>query len=133
MRPSMRFSGPVLGSPDPIRLAEFYEKLMGWPIVEREGEAPGEEGWALIRNAEARLKLEFQYEPFHRPAVWPPIEGEQQMQIHLDIAASDLDAAVALALEAGASLASYQPQDDVRVMTDPDGHVFCLFADPLQS
>jgi len=129
----MRFSGPVLGSHDPIRLAEFYEKLMGWPIVEREGEAPGEQGWALIRSEEARIKLEFQYEPFHQPAVWPPIDGEQQMQIHLDIGVPDLAEGVAWALEAGAREAGYQPQDDVRVMTDPDGHVFCLFADPLQS
>jgi catechol 2,3-dioxygenase-like lactoylglutathione lyase family enzyme len=128
----MRFSGPVLGSPDPIRLAEFYERLLGWPIVDREGDAPGEDGWAVIRNPEARLKLEFQYEQFHRPAVWPPIEGEQQMQIHLDIGVQDLDAGVAWALGAGARLASHQPQDDVRVMTDPDGHVFCLFEDPPQ-
>ena len=26
----------------------------------------------------------------------------------------------------------HQPQDDVRVMLDPSGHVFCLFADPLE-
>jgi catechol 2,3-dioxygenase-like lactoylglutathione lyase family enzyme len=129
MPPRVRFSGPVLGSPDPIRLAEFYERLMGWPIVEREGDAPGEEGWAKIRSEEAGIKFEFQYEPFHRRAVWPPVEGEQQMQIHLDIGVPDLAEGVARALAAGASEAAHQPQEDVRVMLDPDGHVFCLFRD----
>jgi hypothetical protein len=27
----------------------------------------------------------------------------------------------------GATLAQVQPQDDVRVLLDPDGHPFCLF------
>jgi hypothetical protein len=27
----------------------------------------------------------------------------------------------------GATQAAYQPQDDVRVLIDPDGHPFCLF------
>ena len=31
------------------------------------------------------------------------------------------------AQEAGARSASYQPQEGVRVMLDPDGHPFCLF------
>lgn len=28
----------------------------------------------------------------------------------------------------GASVADHQPQAEVRVMLDPDGHPFCLFA-----
>ena len=47
--------------------------------------------------------------------------------LHLDILVDGLDAAGAHALEAGAVLASYQPQDDVRVYLDPAGHPFCLF------
>ena len=33
--------------------------------------------------------------------------------------------------DAGATLADYQPQEDVRVMLDPAGHPFCLFQGPL--
>ena len=44
----------------------------------------------------------------------------------MDIAVNDLDAAVAWAIEAGATLADYQPQERVRVMPDPAGHPFCL-------
>jgi hypothetical protein len=47
--------------------------------------------------------------------------------MHLDIAVEDLDAATAHAAAAGAVLAGYQPQDDVRVHLDPAGHPFCLF------
>ena len=87
----MRISGPVLGTSDPIGLAEFYERFLGWPIVEREGEGPGEEPWAKVRSEELGLKIEFQYEPHFTPPVWPPVPGEQQMLIHLDIGVPDLD------------------------------------------
>ena len=50
------------------------------------------------------------------------------MMIHLDIEVDNLDDGVAWAIEAGATLAEHQPQDDVRVMLDPAGHPFCLFA-----
>jgi len=39
----------------------------------------------------------------------------------------DLDGAVAHAVAAGAALADFQPQDDVRVCLDPAGHPFCLW------
>jgi hypothetical protein len=45
----------------------------------------------------------------------------------LDIAVDDLAAAPARAVALGAIEAAFQPQDDVRVMLDPDGHPFCLF------
>lgn len=48
------------------------------------------------------------------------------MAMHLDIGVDDLDAAVAWAVEAGASLAEVQPQQHVRVMLHPHGHPFCL-------
>jgi hypothetical protein len=36
-------------------------------------------------------------------------------------------ACVARAAGAGTSLASYRPQEHVRVLLDPPGHPFCLF------
>ena len=56
--------------------------------------------------------------------------GDQRMQLHLDLAVDDLDAATAHAVEVGARLAEHQPQDDVRVLLDPAGHPFCLFRRP---
>ena len=49
------------------------------------------------------------------------------MSVHLDLEVDDLDAAVAHAVDAGAELASYQPQENVRVLLDPAGHPFCLY------
>ena len=49
------------------------------------------------------------------------------MQLHLDIEVDDLDAGVAAAVALGATVAEFQPQDDVRVCLDPAGHPFCLF------
>ncbi len=49
------------------------------------------------------------------------------MQLHLDFQVEDLPAAVARAEALGARQADHQPQDDVRVLLDPDGHPFCLF------
>jgi len=130
-RPPMRLSGPVLGSSEPLALAHFYSRLLGWPITDREAGTTGdaERGWAMIRSPSRELKLEFQYEPYFRPPVWPPVEGEQQMLIHLDIGVPELEAGVAWAVQAGATVAEHQPQEDVRVMRDPSGHIFCLFTD----
>jgi hypothetical protein len=49
------------------------------------------------------------------------------MQLHLDIEVQDLASAGAEAEAAGAVLAEFQPQEDVRVYLDPAGHPFCLW------
>ena len=73
--------------------------------------------------------LNFEYEADYVPPVWPSVAGAQQIMEHLDIAVGDLVGTVAWAMAAGATLADYQPQQDVRVMLDPAGHPFCLFLD----
>jgi hypothetical protein len=65
---------------------------------------------------------------YQRP-VWPNVDGRQQIMLHLDFEVSDLTASVAHAVELGAELADFQPQDEVRVLLDPAGHAFCLYAD----
>jgi hypothetical protein len=129
-RPPMRLSGPVLDAADPVGLARFYERLLGWTMTESEGPRAGyppEDGWARIISPSGHLKIEFQWEQHYTPPVWPPVEGEQQMMIHLDIAVEDLEQGVAWAIAAGATVAVHQPQDGVAVMLDPAGHPFCLF------
>lgn len=63
------------------------------------------------------------------PPVWPAARGHQQMMMHLDIAVDDRAATVADAVGLGATVAGYQPQEDVRVLLDPAGHPFCLYLD----
>lgn len=115
----MTLTATVLGTPDPRGLADFYHALLGWPIGSYGPE------WATLRPHGPGLS--FQLEPEHVPPVWPAGPGRQQMQLHLDFEVDDLEAATAHALEAGAVLAEFQPQEHVRVLLDPAGHPFCLW------
>jgi hypothetical protein len=123
-RPRFRISAAVLGSDDAQTLAGFYQRLLGW---ERHDDQPG---WVRLRHPSGDLLpagLSFQEEVAHARPVWPASTGDQQMQVHLDIAVDDLAAGVDWAIECGATPADHQPQPDVRVMLDPAGHPFCLF------
>jgi hypothetical protein len=130
--PRMDVTSLTIGAPAPRELAAFYARMLDWPVVEEEAARPGyppEDGWAQMRPPAGKVgpRLNFEYEAeFTRP-VWPSEAGKQHTTVHLDIAVTDLDAAVAWAVEAGAELAEFQPQEDVRVMIDPAGHPFCLF------
>ena len=73
--------------------------------------------------------LAFQTSGSYTPPVWPPVSGEQQMMVHLDFEVDDLVAATEHALELDATLATYQPQENQRVLLDPAGHPFCLYTD----
>lgn len=108
-----------------VVLARFYAELLGWTVTDS---AEGELGtWALVESGTG-LKIEVQGLADYRPPVWPNADGEQQQMLHLDIACDDVDAAVARAVELGAAVAPHQPQPHVKVMLDPAGHPFCLFA-----
>ena len=119
--PRFSLTAAVLGTPDPQGLARFYQRLLGWPLRDDDPE------WATLRPADGGAGLSYQREDDHVPPVWPAGPGDPRMQVHLDIEVDDLDAAVALAVEAGATVAEFQPQDGVRVCLDPAGHPFCLF------
>jgi catechol 2,3-dioxygenase-like lactoylglutathione lyase family enzyme len=121
--PNLTLSGVVLGSPDPRALASFYERLLGYQRAE---DGPT---WVRLVPPGGGPGLSFQEEAYHSPPTWPAGPTDQQMQVHLDIAVTDLDEAGTRVQEAGGTLAQYQPQDDVRVWFDPDGHPFCLFVE----
>jgi catechol 2,3-dioxygenase-like lactoylglutathione lyase family enzyme len=117
----MTLSGIVLDSPDAQALAGFYQRLLGWSVVQ------DEPGWVKLGAPNGGPGLSFQTEPDYVRPVWPAGPGESQMQLHLDIHVEDLETAGAHARQAGATEADFQPQKDVRVYLDPDGHPFCLF------
>ncbi|HET7017477.1 MAG TPA: VOC family protein [Streptosporangiaceae bacterium] len=117
----MTMTAAVLSAADPRALAAFYQRLLGWPI------GADEPDWVTLRPAGGGAGLSFHVDEGHVPPVWPAAPGDQQMQMHLDIEVEDLDAAGAHAIAAGAVLAGFQPQDDVRVFLDPAGHPFCLW------
>lgn len=111
----------TLSSPDPRALARFYERLLGWEI------GTDEPDWVTLRNPDGGIGLAFHIEDVYTPPVWPSRPGQQLMMGHLEIRVDDLAAGSAHAQACGASLAEHQPQDDVRVHLDPDGHPFCLY------
>ena len=130
-RPRMQVGALTIGAARPRELAQFYAEMLGWQVVALEGPRPGkppDDGWAQIRppEGESGPTLNFETDENYRRPVWPSEPGEQNASQHLDIGVDDLEAAVAWALEKGATLAEVQPQDGVRVMIDPDGHPFCL-------
>jgi len=117
----MTLSGIVLDSADPHELAAFYQRLLGWTVVQ------DEPGWIRLGAPNGGPGLSFQEEKNYIRPVWPAGPGEPQMVVHLDIKVEDLPRAVVHAEQAGATMAEFQPQDDVRVFLDPAGHPFCLF------
>jgi len=120
-RPQMLLAGTVLDSPDARQLAGFYERFLGWRRTQNE------EDWVVLTPPDDGTRLSFQTEPAYVRPVWPSSTDQPQMSIHLDIATDDIAASVTLATELGATVAAWQPQDDVTVMLDPAGHPFCLF------
>ena len=120
-RPRTTLTATVLDAPDAGELARFYERLLGWEIGRDEGD------WVTLRPPGGGAGLSFQTESAHARPTWPAGAGDQQMQMHLDIEVDDLDAAVAHAVAAGATVVPHQPQKHVRVCLDPAGHPFCLW------
>lgn len=131
--PRMRATSVSIGTPRPRQAAAFYAALLGWRVTADDGPGPGEPpeaGWAQVAppRGETGLTINLEHEREFVAPVWPARPGEPLASQHLDVHVDgDLDAAVAHALACGARLAEVQPQDDVRVMLDPDGHPFCLF------
>ncbi len=122
LRTKKQWWGVVLDAPDGPELARFYARLLGWKIF---NESPG---WAdLAPSEEAGYNLAFATEQNYVRPVWPSEVGKPLMMMHLDIEVDDLGESVAHAVECGAEVASFQPQENVRVMLDPAGHPFCLY------
>jgi len=117
----MEISGVVLDCPDARALADFYHRLLGWPI------RTDEPDWVTLRPPYDGPGLSFASEPLYVRPTWPTAEGAPQMMVHLDIEVDDLEKAGARALALGATLAGFQPQEHVRVYFDPAGHPFCLW------
>ena len=122
--PNLTVTGTNIDAPDANALADFYRRLLGWTTRTEEP------GWVVIQPGTSEARggtLSFQTESRYVRPVWPAGPGDQQMMMHLEIKVDDLEASVAHAVAQGATLAGFQPQEDVRVCLDPAGHPFCLY------
>jgi catechol 2,3-dioxygenase-like lactoylglutathione lyase family enzyme len=130
--PHLAVTSVTITTPDPRLSAEFYSRLLDRAVSEVGDTVPGRPetvDWAAVRapRGSGELTLGFEYEREWRRPVWPSEPERQSATQHLDIQVDDLAAAVDHAVAAGARPASFQPQEDVRVLYDPVGHPFCLF------
>lgn len=115
--------GTAIEAPDPASLARFYSALLDWPISHEEP------GTTVLAAPEGSVFMVFQQATNYEAPVWPPDEGQQRPMMHHDFQVGDLDSAVEEAVALGATVASLQAQDNVRVLLDPAGHPFCLCRD----
>jgi hypothetical protein len=102
---------------DPLALGEFWAAMLGGEIMFTSATTVGiRTEWIWL----SMLKVAGYVAP-----TWP--EGDIPKQIHLDLAVTELEAAVAEAERLGARIAPVQPAPDRwRVLLDPAGHPFCL-------
>lgn len=107
--------------PSPDDLAAFYIQLLGLEVAFA---APDR---SVICLSGAGPMLALMRVDDYVPPDWPG--GPQLQQMHLDLAAQNLELDVAAAERIGARQATFQPAPDQwRVMIDPVGHLFCLSA-----
>ena len=127
-RSAIRWTTVTIDAADAVAVAEFYARLLGWPIANRDGD-----DWVQLRDPAGGVGLNVQADAGFRPPVWPEHPGEQAKMLHLEILVDDLDEAIAVAIAAGGRIAPHQPPDRdpsrLRVMLDPAGHPLCLFVD----
>ena len=119
-------SNTVLGTPDPSGLAEFYLQLLGW--VYRDEDHATDDTWVVIKPPGWWLRAVVPARDRARAAHLADLARHPADAAPPRLGVQDLEAEVARAEGLGARRAEWQPQDDVRVMLDPAGHPFCLFA-----
>jgi hypothetical protein len=118
----------VLDGPDVRTLAEFYREMFG--LTYRPGdEKPDGQDWLVLTGG--GLQLAFQQNLELRPTTWPAPEVPAQLHLDTTVASvADLDHQHERALALGAELVldrSDDPEEPLRVYSDPAGHPFCIF------
>lgn len=109
-------SAVVIDCADPGALAGFYSKVTGWNITSSDADS------AYLSDNGA-IQLGFQRIANYAAPGWPN-DGKH---FHLDFTVRDVEAAVRELLALGAAKPEFQPGgDDWTVLTDPEGHPFCL-------
>jgi catechol 2,3-dioxygenase-like lactoylglutathione lyase family enzyme len=114
----------VLDCPDVLRLARFYQSLLGGVVNQPDPRWSLDDDWATLHTHSGQV-LAFQRVADHRPPRWP--DPAQPQQFHLDLGVADLDRAQHEVVELGATV--LDPGDEKRswrVYADPAGHPFCL-------
>jgi len=137
MTATPRLAQVVLDSTNARAAAEFWRQLLG--LVYRPGHEPPPPGaddvtgrdWLNLRTPEGAPCLAFQQVAELASSTWPDASVPQQL--HLDLTVHDVEELAAVherVLALGGSVRydrSEDPEEPLRVYTDPDGHPFCVF------
>ncbi|MCX4747992.1 VOC family protein [Kitasatospora sp. NBC_01287] len=113
-----QLSTVVIDCADPAALAAFYQKATGWEITysDQDFASLGAGDGTPVQLAFVRV------EGYQAPG-WP--DGAKHT--HLDFTVTNLEGATEELLGIGASRHEFQPGDGQWiVLTDPEGHPFCL-------
>jgi catechol 2,3-dioxygenase-like lactoylglutathione lyase family enzyme len=105
----------VIDSADPAGLAEFYQKLTGLDVTYTDD--------TYVVLGDGPVKLGFQRVEDYRAPGWP----DPAKHSHLDFTVADMEKAAAELVTLGAGRPEFQPGGDSWiVLTDPEGHPFCV-------
>jgi catechol 2,3-dioxygenase-like lactoylglutathione lyase family enzyme len=106
-------------------MVAFYVATLGAEVVHHE------QDWASLCDPRGTF-INIQAQDWYVPPAWPEHPAGQTKMIHFECGVSDMEAAVALVVQAGGMVAPYQPYDRdpsrLLVVLDPAGHPFCLLA-----
>lgn len=117
MTTTARLGAISIDCADPAALAQFYRQVLDLEVLFESEQFVALKGAAVL--------LTFQRVADHQPPQWS--EGGVPKQLHLELAAPDLDAEEARILRLGATKAEIQPNPSGwRVLVDPAGHPFCI-------
>src|SRR4051794_38679113 len=75
-RPTLRVTGVVLDTPDPVALAAFYARLLGWSYRSEASD------WVMLTSPDGGAGLSFQREQHYVPPVWPAGPDDPAMMVH---------------------------------------------------
>ena len=105
----------VIDSADPAALAEFYRKVTGLDVTYSDD--------TYVYLGAGPVKLGFQRVDGYRAPGWP----DPAKHSHVDFTVADIESAAKEAAALGAGRPDFQPGGDSWiVLTDPEGHPFCL-------
>ncbi len=115
-----QIAGFALDCKNPNTMADFYNKLLGWDKIETNSD-----DFSAIRSSQGWI-FAFQRVPEYIKPAWPWTNDKQQQMGHFDYYVEDLETAITLAIELGATKSEVQYFESSTVMFDPEGHPFCL-------
>jgi catechol 2,3-dioxygenase-like lactoylglutathione lyase family enzyme len=122
----VRWGGVAIDCADAQAVARFYEELLGFERSPSSGPR-----WVQLHDPEGGVHLNIQAEDWYVPPTWPEEPGQQAKMMHFEVEVDDLERALERAVDAGGSIAPWQPPDRdpsrIRIVLDPAGHPLCLF------